>query len=158
MIQVHPTQQVKWTSFARKLTYSCPSELNRTTCNALSDRLRLNALTTWRKVSFRFKEIWVSSVYYHNSINYETLATLPWFKSQKIVLTTEHWDQIYSSQKEINYISPSNIRANVETLPPRVHKLLKFSPRFHPWHLMGLPPSFQRFCDISISSYNTINI
>ena len=28
---------------------------------------------------------------------------------------TEHWVAIYSNQKEINYISPSIIRASVET-------------------------------------------
>ena len=30
---------------------------------------------------------------------------------------TEHWVQIYSNQKEINYISPFNIKASVETRP-----------------------------------------
>ena len=28
---------------------------------------------------------------------------------------TEHWVQIYSNQKEINYISPSNIRASISS-------------------------------------------
>ena len=31
---------------------------------------------------------------------------------------TEHWVQIYSNQKDIKYISKSNIRASVETRPP----------------------------------------
>ena len=57
-------------------------------------------------------------------------------------LTTEHWLQIYSNQKEIKYISHSNIRASVETRPPKLHSLLRFSLPFHPWHFMGLssPP------------------
>ena len=50
------------------------------------------------------------------------------FKSQKILFKTEHWFQIYSNQKEINYISHSNIRASVETRPPKLHNLLQFSP------------------------------
>ena len=33
---------------------------------------------------------------------------------------TAHWVQIYSNQKEINYISHSNIRASVETRPPKL--------------------------------------
>ena len=37
---------------------------------------------------------------------------------------TEHWVQIYSNRKEINYISPSNIRASVETRPPKLRNLL----------------------------------
>ena len=32
---------------------------------------------------------------------------------------TEHWVVIYSNQKEINYISPSNIRASFETRLPK---------------------------------------
>ena len=31
---------------------------------------------------------------------------------------TEHWVQIYSNQKDIKYISKSNIRVSVETRPP----------------------------------------
>jgi len=52
---------------------------------------------------------------------------------------TEHWVQIYSNQKEINYISPSNIKASVETHPPKLYNLLQFSLSFYPWHFMGLP-------------------
>ena len=37
---------------------------------------------------------------------------------------TELWVQIYSNQKEITFISPSNIRASVETCPPKLHNLL----------------------------------
>ena len=53
---------------------------------------------------------------------------------------TEHWVEIYSNQKEINYISPSNIRASVETRPPKLHNLLQFSFPSHPWHFMDLLP------------------
>ena len=54
---------------------------------------------------------------------------------------TEHWVEIYSNQKDINYISPSSIRASVETRLPKLHNLLQFS----------LP---SRFCDTRISSFN----
>ena len=50
----------------------------------------------------------------------------------------EHWVQIYSNQKEIYYISPSIIRASVETRSSKLHYLLKFSPSFHPRHFMDL--------------------
>ena len=41
---------------------------------------------------------------------------------------TEQWVQIYSNQKEINYISHSNIyRASAETRPPKLHNFLQFS-------------------------------
>ena len=39
----------------------------------------------------------------------------------------ELWVEIYSNQKAINYISPSNIRASVETRPPKLPNLLQFS-------------------------------
>ena len=41
---------------------------------------------------------------------------------------TEHWVEIYSNQKEINYISPSGIRASVESHPPKLHGILKSTP------------------------------
>ena len=40
---------------------------------------------------------------------------------RKTFLTTEHYVQIYSNQKQINYFSPSNIRASVETRPLKPH-------------------------------------
>ena len=43
----------------------------------------------------------------------------------------EDWVQIYFNQKDINYISPSNIRASVETHSPQLHNFLSNS----------LPPS-----------------
>ena len=65
---------------------------------------------------------------------------------------TEHWVQIYSNQKEIKYISHSNIRASVETHPPKLHNLLRFFPLFHPRQFMDLPhPSFACFCGTRIS-------
>ena len=42
---------------------------------------------------------------------------------------TEHWVQICSNQKEIKYISQSNIRATVETRLPRLHNLQFFKPQ-----------------------------
>ena len=77
----------------------------------------------------------------------------PW-SLRKSFLMTEHWVQIYSNQKEIKYIWHSKIRASVETRPPKLHNLLQFSPPFHPWHFMALPPpsSFASFCDTRISS------
>ena len=38
---------------------------------------------------------------------------------ERQTLKTEHWIQIYSNQKDINYISPSNIRVSAETRPPK---------------------------------------
>ena len=35
---------------------------------------------------------------------------------------------MYSNQKAINYISPFNIIASLETRPPKLHNLLQFSP------------------------------
>ena len=70
---------------------------------------------------------------------------------------TENWVQIYSNQKEINYISHSNIRANVEARCPKLHNLLQFSPPFHLWHFMDFAPSFASFCDTRICSCNYNN-
>ena len=39
------------------------------------------------------------------------------------------WDQIYSNQKEIKYVSAFSFRADVEVLPPQLH-ILFISP--HP--------------------------
>ena len=52
---------------------------------------------------------------------------------------TEHWVEMYSNQKEINYVSPSNIRASVETHPPNLHSLLQFSPPSIPDILWAFP-------------------
>ena len=57
----------------------------------------------------------------------------------------EHWVAIYSKQKEINYISLSNIRASAETRLPKLHSiiLLQFSPPFISdilWALISPPP------------------
>ena len=62
-----------------------------------------------------------------------------------------------NNQKEIKYISHSNIRASVETRPPKLHNLLWFSPPppppFHSWQFMDLPhSSFASFCGTRISS------
>ena len=58
---------------------------------------------------------------------------------------TDHWIEIYSNQKDNkNYISPSNIRASVETRLPKLHNLLQFSPPFHPWHFIGVHPQALR--------------
>ena len=80
------------------------------------------------------------------------------FNPRKSLLTTKHGVQIYSNKKVIKYISHSSIRASIETRPPKLHNLLRFSPRFHPWHFMGLPhpPSFASFCDTRISSIKVI--
>ena len=56
----------------------------------------------------------------------------------------EHRVQIYSNQKEIKYISPSNIRASVEIRPPQLHNLLQFSPALPSLTFYGPPPSASR--------------
>ena len=66
---------------------------------------------------------------------------------------TEHWAVIYANQKEINYISPSNIRASVETRLSKLHNYFTpiLSP-FHPWHFMrpDLPPEL---CEVLQYTY-----
>ena len=52
----------------------------------------------------------------------------PYLNSRRFFLKQEHRVQIFSDQKEIKYISPSNIRASVETRPNKLHNLLQFSP------------------------------
>ena len=67
----------------------------------------------------------------------------------------EHWVEIYSHQKAINYISPSNLRASVETHPPKLPNVLQFSSPSIPDILWASPSSFARFCDTRISSIFT---
>ena len=56
------------------------------------------------------------------------------------------------------------INARAPSLGPRlslfseVSYLLQFSPPFHPWHFMGLPPDRRDVRDIRISSINSIQI
>ena len=59
---------------------------------------------------------------------YPSLTTPTHLKPRKSILMTEHWVEMYSNQKEINYISPSTIRASAETCPAKLHSLLQFSP------------------------------
>ena len=62
------------------------------------------------------------------NIGYPSLTTPTPFKSQKLLFNHEDWVEIYSNQKTINYISPSNLTASVETRPPNLPNLLQFSP------------------------------
>ena len=55
-------------------------------------------------------------------------------------LTKEHWVQIYPNKKEINYISPSSIRASVETRPSKLQNLLQFFLPSYTWHFIGRSP------------------
>ena len=64
---------------------------------------------------------------------------------------TEHWVQIYSNQKEINYISPFNIKGSVETRPQLPSYTIDSNSLPAS---MGLPPpSCARFCDTRISNF-----
>ena len=61
------------------------------------------------------------------------LATLPeqhqpHLNPRNSFLIKEDWVEIYCNQKTINYISPSNLTASVETRPPKLPNLLQFSP------------------------------
>ena len=68
------------------------------------------------------------------NIGYPSLTTPTSFYSQKILFNgKEQWVQTYSNKKEINFISPSNIRASVENRPLKLHNLLEVSPPFHLW-------------------------
>ena len=73
------------------------------------------------------------------NIGYPSLTTPTPFKSQKIFFHKEHWVEIYSNQRAINYVSPSNIRASVETRPPKLYNLLHFSPPSIPDILWASP-------------------
>ena len=64
------------------------------------------------------------------SICYPSLTTPTPFKSQKILFHDRAMGS--NNQKEIKYVSHSNIRASVETRPPKLHNLLWFSPPPHP--------------------------
>lgn len=71
---------------------------------------------------------------------------------KKSFFMTEHRVQIYSNQKEINYISPSSIRASVET-----SQATQFTP-IHPlpsltfYRPLPRSSSRARFCDTRSSS------
>ena len=89
---------------------------------------------------------WIQDLW---NISYPSLTTQTPFKPQKFLFNDRALgSNIYSNQKEINCISPLSIRASVEVHPPKLH-IYPNSPPFHPWHFMGLPPSF---CDTRISS------
>ena len=79
---------------------------------------------------------------------YGTLATLPQqhqphLNPPKSFLIKQHLVEIYSNQKAINYISASNIRASVETRPPKLPNLLQFSPPSIPDILWAYPPELR---------------
>ena len=71
-----------------------------------------------------------------NGVNTEHMKHL---NPRKSLLIKELWVEIYSNQKAINYISPSNIRASVETRPPKLPNLLQFSPPSIPDILWASP-------------------
>ena len=62
------------------------------------------------------------------NIGYRSLTTPTSFKSHKLLFNKRGLGWIYSNQKTINYIPPSNLRASVETRPPKLPNLLQFSP------------------------------
>ena len=77
---------------------------------------------------------------------------------RKSFLKTDHWIQIYSNQKDINYISPSKIRVSAETRPPKSYTIYSSSlPTSIPDILWASPPTppppprFARFNDTRIS-------
>ena len=78
------------------------------------------------------------------NIGYPSLTTPTPFKSQKLLFNKRALGWNLPNQKAINYISPFNLRASVETRPP---KLPKFSPPS-----ISRPTPFVRFCDTSFSS------
>ena len=64
--------------------------------------------------------------------------------SRSWFLIKEHWVEIYSNQKAINCILPSNIRASVQTRPPKLPNLLQLSPTSIPDILWASPPRASR--------------
>lgn len=79
---------------------------------------------------------------------YETLGTVPeqhqpHLNHRNSFSIKEHWVEIYSNQKVINYISPSNLRASVETHPPKLPNVLQFSSPSIPDILWASPQALQ---------------
>ena len=88
----------------------------------------------------------------------------PHLNPRRSFLNQEHRVQIFPDQKESKYISPSNIRASVETRPPQLHSLLQFSPalsslKFYgpsPWASQGSAIKYTYFQYIVIRQSLTI--
>ena len=72
--------------------------------------------------------------------------------SRQRVLNPGHMVLVYSNQKEIEYMSASNITAAVETHSLHLHNLPFLSLPPIPNILPAFSPSFSRFCDTRISS------
>ena len=77
----------------------------------------------------------------------------PHLHPRRSFLMPEDWVQIYFNQKDINYISPSNIRASVETRSPQLHNFLSNSLPPPSLTFYEPPPlSFTSLCDKHIFS------
>ena len=103
-------------------------------------------------------EIWPSLLSWH-SFPYSRMTVThndssrqqPHLHPRRSFLMPEDWVQIYFNQKDINYISPSNIRTWV--LKPTLPSYTISSPilaLLHPWHFMSLPRWASLVCAINI--------
>ena len=79
-------------------------------------------------------EIWPSLLRWHSFpysrmtlTHYDSSWQQPHLHPRRSFLMPEDWVQICFNQKDINYISPSNIRACVETHSPQLHNFLSNS-------------------------------
>ena len=85
---------------------------------------------------------WIQDLW---NIGYPSLTTQTPFKPQKFLFNGRALgSNIYSNQKEINCISPSSIRASVETHPPKLHNLLQFT-LLPSLTFYGPPPNLLRY-------------
>ena len=80
----------------------------------------------------------------------------PYLNSRRFFLKQEHRVQIFSDQKEIKYISPSNIRASVETHPNQLHNLLQFSPALPSLTFYGPSPELHKVLRYTYFQYIVI--
>ena len=85
--------------------------------------------------------------------HYDSSRQQPHLHPRRSFLMPEDWVQIYFNQKDINYISASNIRASVETRSLQLHNFLSNS---HPPPSLTFyeppPLSFTSLCDKHIFS------
>ena len=105
-------------------------------------------LTIFTQSCRRVKWGWIRNLW---NIGYPALTTpTPFLKIQKkSFFMTEHRFKFTPTKKRL---TTSHLQVSEPVLkPPKLHNLLQFTP-FHPWHFIGLPPSFARFCDTRISS------
>ena len=84
-----------------------------------------------------------------------SLTTATTFKSQKILFKARALgSNLLQPKGDYVHLTSQYYSASIETRPPQLHSLLCFSAVLSPLTFYGPPPpSYERFCDIRISSY-----